>query len=228
MNLSPDPWVWIGAILTLAILSFLYKENPFYRTAEYLFVGVSNGYFIAFMYHNVFLPVLANPLKTATIQVTKEGLSPGLFNPVNEVNFLLLIPAFIGLLYITRFIPKISWLVRIPIAFYLGYYIGLYIPTVLEASIFRQLQGTILTKGSFATTLGGIWAVIILIGVVCTVIYFFFSKEHKGTLGAASKVGIVFVMVGFGASFGYTVMARISLAIGRFLFLFKDWLGIVH
>jgi hypothetical protein len=34
-------------------------------------------------------------------------------------------------------------------------------------------------------------------------------------------------MIGFGASFGFTVMARISLAIGRFYFLFRDWLGIV-
>lgn len=31
----------------------------------------------------------------------------------------------------------------------------------------------------------------------------------------ASKVGIAFLMMSFGASFGYTVMGRISLAIGR-------------
>ena len=34
-------------------------------------------------------------------------------------------------------------------------------------------------------------------------------------------------MVGFGASFGYTVMARISLFIGRLQFLLGDWLGII-
>ena len=43
MNISPDPWVWIAALLTVAIFSFLIKENPFYRVAEHLFVGVSNG-----------------------------------------------------------------------------------------------------------------------------------------------------------------------------------------
>lgn len=228
MNLSPDPWIWIAALLTLAVFSFLYKENPFYRAAEYLFVGVSNGYFISFTWHNVAVPVLVNPLRTATTQATQEGLSGGLFNPVNEANFLLIIPAFIGFLYVTRFFPRVSWLVRIPIAFYLGYYMGLAIPTILEAQVLRQIRGTILTPASFSSWTTGLWAVIVLVGVVCTIIYFFFSKEHKGALGVASKIGIIFVMVGFGASFGYTVMARVALAIGRMIFLLRDWLGVVH
>ena len=41
-------------------------------------------------------------------------------------------------------------------------------------------------------------------------------------MGRISKIGIVFLMVGFGASFGYTVMGRVSLLIGRFQFLFQE------
>ena len=67
-----------------------------------------------------------------------------------------------------------------------------------------------------------------LVGVLATLTYFFFSREHKGVLKWSSKTGIIYVMVGFGASFGFTVMARISLAIGRFYFLFRDWLGVLH
>jgi hypothetical protein len=33
-------------------------------------------------------------------------------------------------------------------------------------------------------------------------------------------------MVAFGGSFGYTVMARISLLIGRMDFIFTTWLGL--
>ena len=43
----------------------------------------------------------------------------------------------------------------------------------------------------------------------------------------ASETGIVFLMVGFGASFGYTVMARMSLLIGRLQFFLRDWLGVI-
>ncbi|SVE32546.1 uncharacterized protein METZ01_LOCUS485400, partial [marine metagenome] len=57
---------------------------------------------------------------------------------------------------------------------------------------------------------------IVLFGVISGLIYFFFSKEQKGVIGKVSKIGICFLMIKFGASFGYAVMGRISLLIGRF------------
>jgi len=67
-----------------------------------------------------------------------------------------------------------------------------------------------------------------VVGLLTTLIFFFFSKEHKGALGGAARVGVYFLMVSFGASYGYTVMARISLLIGRVMFLLHDWLGVLH
>ncbi|MGN6108025.1 MAG: ComEA family DNA-binding protein, partial [Kofleriaceae bacterium] len=37
---------WVGIFLTICILSFLYGDNPFYKVAEHLFVGVSIGYIV--------------------------------------------------------------------------------------------------------------------------------------------------------------------------------------
>jgi hypothetical protein len=62
---------------------------------------------------------------------------------------------------------------------------------------------------------------------VSTLIYFYFSKPHKGVLGGIATLGIWFIMVSFGAHFGYTVMARVSLLIGRVQFLVITWLGLV-
>ena len=56
---------------------------------------------------------------------------------------------------------------------------------------------------------------ILFIGTITGLIYFFFSKEHKGSIGTLSKIGIYFLMIKFGASFGFAVMGRISLLIGR-------------
>jgi len=67
----------------------------------------------------------------------------------------------------------------------------------------------------------------VLVGVVTTLLYFFFSKEHKGIWKLGARTGIVYIMVGFGASFGFTVMARVSLVIGRMMFLLRDWLHII-
>ena len=58
-------------------------------------------------------------------------------------------------------------------------------------------------------------------GTVTGLLYFYFSKEHKGVFGKVTKVGIYFLMISFGASFGFAVMGRISLLIGRFVDLIK-------
>ncbi|MEO0091799.1 MAG: hypothetical protein ABIK61_03710 [candidate division WOR-3 bacterium] len=209
MTISTNPWIWVSAILTLGIFSFLYKENPFYRVCEHLFVGISNGYSITFVWHRVLMPTLINPVARG------------------ERLWLILI-AIIGALYFTRFIPRISWLVRIPIAIVLGYGAGASIPRGIDAGIIEQVRATIVTRDSFAIITNGIWALVILIGVIATISYFFFSRERKGILKPLSYIGIIFIMLGFGASFGYTVMARISLLIGRLTFLLRDWLGVIH
>ena len=69
---------------------------------------------------------------------------------------------------------------------------------------------------------------ILVVGVITTLVFFFFSKEHKGAIGGTAKLGIWYLMVSFGAAYGFTVMSRISLLIGRFQFLLDDWLGIVR
>ncbi len=232
MTIGDTIWIWIGAFLTLSILSFLYKDNPFYRFAEHLSVGVANGYFVAFMYHRVIVPVMLKPFWGAVTQAASGHFTWSLLNPMAKENFLLIIPGLIGCLYFTRFIPGARWLVRIPIGIFMGYYTGLSVPAYFEGTMFPQMRGSLVTKAAFdpaagGSVLNGIWAIVVLIGVVGTITYFFFSREHKGIWKVGAKTGIVFVMVGFGASFGFTVMARVSIAIGRFIFLLRDWLGLI-
>src|SRR5262245_34495686 len=45
-SLSRSVGLWIAAFFTLAIFSFLYRDNPFYKIAESVLVGVSAGYWI--------------------------------------------------------------------------------------------------------------------------------------------------------------------------------------
>jgi hypothetical protein len=60
---------------------------------------------------------------------------------------------------------------------------------------------------------------LVVIGVVSGLFYFYFSKAHKGVMGTISRIGIWILMVGFGAGFGLTVMGRVSLLVERVLFL---------
>ena len=63
MDIGTYLWTTLGAILTLAIFSFLYKDNPFYKFAEHLVVGVSAGYWAVILWHNGLVPNLLERLK---------------------------------------------------------------------------------------------------------------------------------------------------------------------
>ncbi len=193
--------VTVAAFLTLSLYSFLYKDNLFYKLAEHIFAGISAGYYVGLIWHSVIKQQLWSPL-------IKEG------------QYLLIIPGILGVLMFTRFISKISWLSRLSLAFVVGNTAGITIIQQLHGMVLPQVRSTFLNL----TTLGGI---VMVIGVVSTIIYFYFSKEHKGALGFVARVGIWFIMISFGASFGYTVMARVSLLIGRTQFLLTNWLHII-
>lgn len=199
----------IAAFLTLAIFSFLYKDNPFYKFAEHLVVGVTAGYWVVIFYYTVVMPNII------------ERLQQG--------KWWYVIPLCLGILMWTRLVPKWTWISRYPLALYLGVATGAAIPLEMKAKVVEHLNGSVALvtymHSPQATTGGIINNVIILLGLVAALIYFFFSKEHKGAIGLIAKVGIVVLMVGFGASFGFTVMARVSLLIDRFQFLVFTWLN---
>jgi len=200
--------IWFGAFLTLCIFSFLYKDNPFYKLAEHLFVGISAGYWATLEYHNVFRPNLWDPL-------TREG------------RLLLIVPFIFGLLLFSRFTKKYSWLSRWPMALIIGIYAGITIVGYGSGDLILQIQANLLPlwTDSWFTSFNNI---LLTVGVITGLIYFFFSKEHKGALGVGSKIGIWFLMISFGASFGYTVMSRMSLLIGRVYFLLGTWLRLLE
>ncbi|MYE87672.1 hypothetical protein F4X33_01565 [Candidatus Poribacteria bacterium] len=210
--------IWIAALLTLCIYSFLYRDNPFYRFAEHLFVGISVGYGIVLTIHQGFIPFAWNPIEKAVTQQQWVGLWR-------------LIPIGIGALFFTRLLPTHAWLIRYPIAILIGVGSGLAIPNVMRADIFQQVHGTLAPFAQIhAGELGPFQifgVVLMLIGVMSTLTYFFFSVEHRGVVGGVSKIGIVFLMIGFGSAFGNTVMGRVSLLIQRVDFLLADWLHLI-
>lgn len=209
--------IWIAAFLTLCIFSFLYRDNPFYRFAEHLFVGVSVGYGIVVTIHQGFIPFAWRPVETV---ISGEATLRGIIK---------LIPIAIGMLFFARLSPRHTWLIRYPLAILIGVGAGAAIPNVLQADIFAQVRGTLTPFSQLGSLSAGeiFGAVLMVIGVICTLTYFFFSVEHRGAVGGLSKIGIAFLMIGFGSAFGNTVMGRVALLIQRVDFLIEDWIGTI-
>lgn len=213
MSPSQDISIWIAALLTLGIFSFLYRDNPVYKFCEHLFVGVSAGYYVVLTMTSSVWPNMVHPL------FTDFG---------SERHYLLLIPLILGIMLFSRFFPRGDWLSRWPIAFILGVYPALRITGFGQGDLVEQVHGSILPLWIPGDPGGSIGNILLVVGLVCTLIFFFFSKEHTGAVGGAARLGIYFLMVSFGASYGYTVMARVSLLIGRVMFLLDDWLGLLR
>ncbi|MBN1902985.1 hypothetical protein JW926_16800 [Candidatus Sumerlaeota bacterium] len=293
------PWattlgIWVAAGITLAVYSFLYKDNPFYKLAEHLYIGVSTGYLIVIAWNDAILPQFV---------VKLFFQSPPAY--------VVLIPGIMGLMMYTRFIKGVSWVSRISLAFVIGWGAGVAAPVVVQGSLIRHMGSTLtplfkmdyfsldgwsvffgilalafwgsllylvqsdkyadwergrrailitgivlfttlffvssiifsqlgvgdvfgylfsgdktnveILEKSLAAFMRTFYALVILVGVITVLFYFFYSIEHKKILKGVAKTGIIFQMLFFGAAFGYTVMGRVSLAIGRLRFLVEEW-----
>ena len=189
---------WVTGFLTLAIFSFLYKDNPLFKIAENLYVGVGMGYYVSLYFFQVWMPLVWEPLKAG--------------------NYIVIIPSIMGLLLLSQLTPKLSWLSRYTLTFTIGYSCGLAIPMTINTDMLTQILGTVKPF----TTIGSVGGmaifnmIFILVAVICVLTYFFFSVESKGAVKKISNVGIYVLMAYFGAAFGNTVMARFSLLYGRF------------
>tara|TARA_Y100000996_G_scaffold184400_1_gene144198 strand:+ start:2563 stop:3315 length:753 start_codon:yes stop_codon:yes gene_type:complete len=193
--------IWIIVFLTLSIFSYLYGDNPFYKIAEHIFVGVSAGYIFTITFWDTIWPNLLG------------RLFPDYINAGFDFDISYIIPLLLGVFMLFRLSKKYSWLSRISLAYIVGMMAGLKFYVFLNSNLLTQIKSsTVNLSGTYFSIFN---EVVILIGVISGLVYFFFSKEHKGVLGKVSRIGVYFLMIKFGASFGFAVMGRISLLIGR-------------
>ncbi len=210
MSFAATFGLWMAVFFTFSIFSFLYKDNPFYKLAEQVFVGMSAAYWLVYLFYSIMLPNLFAKLLTDF-----------------RGNLILLIPAALGLMMLVRLVPKAQWVSRYPIAIMIGTSAGINMVRYAKSDLLSQISATMINPFAAPTVSRVIGNFLLIIGTICGVYFFYFSKKQEGFSAVPSKLGIWFLMISFGASFGYTVMARISLLIGRLEFLLKDWLHII-
>ena len=228
---------WVAAFLTIGIFSYLYKDNPFYKIAEHLYVGISAGYLLSLGFWNQLQPNLFGRLfpakhydsDTITYSIY-NGLSfffssifpEGGIDKGHDQHLIYLVPLALGIMMLLSLVPSLGWMARWGIAYVVGMAAGLRAYGYLNSNVIGQVKGTAVNILDFSLPIFSLSSpsifnnIIIITGTITGLLYFYFSKEHKGTIGKISKLGVYFLMIKFGASFGFAVMGRISLLIGRF------------
>ena len=135
------------------------------------------------------------------------------------------IPFILGILVLTRLVPRWSWMSRISMAIIGATGAALGLRGALQAQILDQIGATLIPLNSLNN-------ILLFIGVFSTLAYFLFSSDmtkpfrQNQVLKYIPEVGKIVMMFAFGASFGNATMGRLSLLIGRVSFLLKDWIGL--
>ncbi|NOR46296.1 MAG: hypothetical protein GQ534_11980 [Candidatus Delongbacteria bacterium] len=195
---------WVPVIATLMIMSFLYRDNPLFKIGENIFIGIALGYMWTLLWDISVKPFFIMPLTDMFVEFHLSDLT---------IIFWFLLASTM----LFRFNRKKAWVANYYFGFIFGYMAGMQIPIQVQNIL---MQSTSLmenvNKGSFYET--SKWIVLVF-GTFSALMYFFFSKPHKGILGKTARVGIVIMMIFFGAAFGSTVMGRVSLFIDRSILL---------
>lgn len=142
--MSRDPGVWVAALSTIAVFTFLYKENPLYLAIENSYVGLAAGYYLVLAAGNLNIKV---------------------FQPVAKGGMLPLIPLAVGLLLFTRFAPKYAYWNRYPIAIMAGVGTGLTVRGTVVADIVKQVAAAV-------RPITSVNALIVILGAIGVISYF--------------------------------------------------------
>jgi len=221
--------ILVGGVATLAIFSFLIKENPFYRFFEHLFIGIASGLGIILSIKNFLWPKILVPMFGLDLVRFPDGTSANTYNPY----FLLYLPPmFFGLLYYFIYSRKYTWLAKLVIGFSLGWSGGL-----AFKAFFNQMLPQLVSSFKPLLVFSGegfdVWSslgnAVFVLTLLSVMYYFFFSFKVESKFSQKfSHVGRWLMMVCFGAFFGSTVMARMALLVERLQFLIVDWFGAIR
>ena len=199
---------WCGALSTFAIYSVLYAENKFYRLFEHIFIGLATGYGVYITWAQV--------------------LGPKWWDPMLAGQWYWIFAAVLGSMFYFMYSRKHAWVSRVIFGLFMGLAAGgmfrefyeIYFPQI--GASMKPLAGTV--AGHRMTGWDSLGVAVFYIILFASMVYFFFSFEQKNVVvKKTAAAGRWFLMIGFGAIFGATVMGRMTLFIGRFNFLLNDW-----
>jgi len=199
-----DIAIWTAVFFTLGIYSILYRENPWFRIAESCYLGVAVGY------------AVGQDLKYLRDQWGGQWSSSA------GMMLLFVIMMVLGIFWYARFNKEYFYLYRWPLALVVGTGIGAALRTVIFSQFLAQITSQANTPFFVAgDMIGTINNILIQIMVPCVLLYFWFTGEirESAPMKVVEKIARYTMMAGFGSAYGYTVLTRYSLFIGRAQFL---------
>jgi hypothetical protein len=201
-------WSIISFVVTLLILSYIFGDNPLFRLASYTFVGVAAGY--------------------AVVVVVQQVLWPNLVQPLLAGNLLMLVPLVLGLILLLKLFPRYARYGTLPMAVLVGVAAAIAIGGAVFGTILGQTRGAIqdfsfsrpTSESAFMQLLE---AALVLVGSICTLVYFQFGARVKNdqppsrprVIESMSKIGEVFLAITLGSLFAGVFASAVTALVER-------------
>lgn len=203
----------LALLFTVLILSYVVGDNPMFRLAIHVFIGVAAGYVTAV----VFLQVIANKIALPVV----TAIATGTLDEKIRVGILVGIPLFLGLILLTKISPRIEWIGRPVVAFLVGTGAAAAVAGAMMGTIYPQVMGSINMFGQDLQKLPE--AILVLVGTVATLAYFQFTVFNKKSAGAkrgwlmniVALLGQVFIAITLGVLFAGVFSATLTALIDR-------------
>lgn len=200
--------LWAGFILTLMVFSYILGDNVLYRIAVYIFAGLAAGYIAVVTWDSVIWPWINGTVLNPAADL--PGIITGL------------IPLLLGLLLLLKAAPRLGRVGHLALAFIVG--IG------TAVALVGAIGGTLLplaSSTSSAVSVNPVNGTLLLLGVVCTLVYFQYMARRlpDGRTGrrlhirALAFVGQGVIVVTLGALYAAAILTSLTIFSERVGFL---------
>lgn len=193
-------------ILSIAVLSRIVADNPLFRAAQYIFVGVSLGLAFVVAFHQVLKPTALALMSGSTDSLLLYG-----------------IPVLLGLFLIPRAVggQELSWLANIPLALIFGVGSALAISGAILGTLLPQILLT--AQPLSADPMLALGSLVLTIATILVLTRFYYSVPQqaggKRVLALVGAIGHWILMIAFGFFFAGALQTYLSALTERLLFI---------
>lgn len=224
----------LGFVLTLMIYSYLLGDNPLYRLAIHILVGVGVGYATVVVAHGVIFPHLVKPLSRSL-----EG------DPLPTSTIVLPLLWVLVVLLLFKLFPRTAPLGNLTMGFVMGVGTAVAVGGAVLGTIIPQISTTAvsLLPGSAPIILPGssgianaVAVAVVILGTITSLLYFHFNANpisedevvRPTWIRVSARIGQGFLMIAFGSLYAGALIASLSLLTERMQFLVETSIGFLR
>lgn len=215
----------VSFVLTLMVFSYMLGDLPLirvlYRSAVYIFVGMTAAFTLVVSYEGLILPYLQDIQNSGTSWTTLG----------NSADVIIFFTALLfGALLLLKPVRSLTWLTNSVYAVVIVVGASVAVVGALSGTLFPLLHTTVTIPEDLSADFGALVdRLIIFVGTMTALFYFHYQTRAKSGAGAGQSrlgrgfrhIGKVFIVTALAAIYASTILTSLTILSERVSFLFQ-------